>query len=167
MFLSLFADKQISFSKSKNNVHDQIIAGARLRNTLRDELERKEKLLVVSSDKNGFIEAKLRSQLAQNAANSRYIAETKNLNKGLADQISSLGMEFDQYRNRYRDHIWKSAIGEKFESLTLRNGRKYEHVVITRITSEGISILHSHGSARIPYTNLENSWKDRFQWHGH
>lgn len=82
----------------------------------------------------------------------------------LLSEIPSLESEFARYRTEYRSQTWARAVGQKVGTLSIRGGREYQDVVITRVTDVGLEIRHKDGIARVQAPDLDSSWQDRFQW---
>lgn len=82
----------------------------------------------------------------------------------LRDANRSTEQEFLEYRDAYRVASREAAVGEDVGTLTLRDGRSYLEVSITKVTDVGLEIRHQHGFARIHAPDLGPDWQDRFQW---
>ncbi|WP_338289635.1 hypothetical protein [Luteolibacter sp. LG18] len=91
------------------------------------------------------------------AARAKTAAE---LTASIATAESSLA----SYQESYRRQAWQAAAGEKLTSLTLKSGRSYQDVTISRVTSQGMEITHRDGLARISPADLDPAWQQRFDW---
>lgn len=78
--------------------------------------------------------------------------------------ISSVEQSMVAYRRSYRDQTWREAVGEKHPRIVLKAGRIYEDATIQRVTPVGLEISHKDGLARIDFTELDQTWMERFQW---
>lgn len=90
-----------------------------------------------------------------------------NLKKGIAAgeaEIVSRKGEFEAYKDQYRAFAWAQAKGETLETLTTLAGEVYKNVNIREVTASGIQIRHAEGNKRIPYEELPDALKDRFQF---
>ena len=47
-----------------------------------------------------------------------------------------------------------SAVGRKFDSFVLKDGRTLQNVAITGVDDSGVAIRHDHGTARLRYSDL-------------
>lgn len=82
----------------------------------------------------------------------------------LRSSSATLEEKFSLYRADYRRKTWAAAAGQKVGTLTVRDGREYHDVTITRVTEVGLEIRHEHGIARIQTPDLDQEMQDHFQW---
>jgi hypothetical protein len=82
----------------------------------------------------------------------------------LANEVLSLKQAFQSYRDSYRARVWTAARGEAIPLLTLKSGKRYENVTISRVTPAGLEIAFPDGRARILAGDLDDQWQDRFDW---
>lgn len=82
----------------------------------------------------------------------------------LLSSVALLDGKFSDYRAEYRRKTWNAAVGENLGTLTLRSGRDYKEVVISRVTDVGLEIHHADGIARVQGPELDPKFQDRFQW---
>ncbi|MCP5535296.1 MAG: hypothetical protein H7A51_03565 [Akkermansiaceae bacterium] len=80
------------------------------------------------------------------------------------DKISITQKKFQDYKEKYRLTERARAVGEKIASLTIKNGKTYEDVVIRRVSAEGMDIRHKNGGTLIKRTLLPDDMLDRFQY---
>ena len=83
---------------------------------------------------------------------------------GFRHEVLSTEQGFADYRAEYRHASRAAAVGESIGMLTLRDGRVYQDVAITKVTDVGLEIRHRDGFARIQAPALEPDWQERFQW---
>jgi len=87
--------------------------------------------------------------------------------KGVVAKKSELSRkqeEFEGYKDEYRVFARAKAKGEKMESLTTLSGAVYKDVNIREVTAIGMQIRHEEGQKRIPFEDLPEVLKDRFQF---
>ncbi len=82
----------------------------------------------------------------------------------LTEELARLKSEFTARIDECSLKARAAAVGQKFESLTCRNGRTYSEVTIVRVTDEGLEIRHTNGSSRIAAQDLDEQMQHRFQW---
>jgi hypothetical protein len=102
---------------------------------------------------------------------SRLKAQTEdrmNAKSGRRDNLEQealvLKQAFESYRHSYRQSVWAAAQGEIVPLITLKNGKRYENVTISRVTSAGIDIAFPDGRARVLAEDLDGKWHARFDW---
>ena len=71
---------------------------------------------------------------------------------------------FEAYKDQYRAYIRGKAIGESMAVLETRGGTIYKNVNIREVTAVGIQIRHDDGQKRIPFEDLPEALKERFQF---
>jgi hypothetical protein len=82
---------------------------------------------------------------------------------GKAEVIRS-GESFESYKDEYRAYIRNKAKDESWDQLETLAGTVYHHVNIREVTAIGIQIRHEGGQKRIPFEDLPEAMKDRFQF---
>lgn len=82
----------------------------------------------------------------------------------LHEQIEERLASFDAYKEEYRLYVRRSAVGEKIEELTTLDGRTYNDVEIRAVDGVGILVRHEDGQQRIPFENVSEELRDRFQY---
>ncbi len=111
-------------------------------------------------------------------AASKELAGMKRDNKALQDEAARLtkriedgkaeivrkNEEFEIYKDEYRAYARGKAKGETMDKLETLTGVVYLNVAIREVTPIGIQIRHGDGQKRIPFEELPESMKDRFQF---
>lgn len=82
----------------------------------------------------------------------------------VVDEISATQEKFEDYKRKYRISERARAVGEEIPSLTIKNGKTYENVVIRRVFEEGIDIRHKNGGTLIKLEFIPDEMLDRFQY---
>lgn len=82
----------------------------------------------------------------------------------LSEELTKLTQEFSTRIDDNQLQARGKAAGEKMDSITCKNGRRYTDVMIVRVTDDGLEIRHSAGSSRIPARDLDEQMELRFQW---
>ncbi|MBK1829445.1 hypothetical protein JIN77_01805 [Verrucomicrobiaceae bacterium R5-34] len=103
------------------------------------------------------VKGNLKSQQALVASAEAEVAE-------LNDQISATQQRFESYKDSYRLAERARAVGEKIPTLTIKNGKVYENVVIRRVFAEGMDIIHKNGGTLITLKLLPDDLLERFQF---
>lgn len=88
---------------------------------------------------------------------------TKRIEDGKAE-VARKNEEFEIYKDEYRAFARGKAKGETMEKLETLTGVVYVNVAIREVTPIGIQIRHNEGQKRIPFEELPESMKDRFQF---
>lgn len=89
------------------------------------------------------------------------------LMKGIEIRKSEVGLKsekFAGYKDQYRAYARGKAKGENIVKLQTLTGVVYDDVTIREVTAIGIQIRHSDGQKRIPFEELPEAMKDRFQF---
>ncbi len=84
--------------------------------------------------------------------------------KSANENIASITLEFETYKDKYRSLARGKAKGESIERLEARDGNVYQNVIIREVTAIGIQIMHDGGLKRVPFEELPASLVDRFQF---
>jgi hypothetical protein len=71
---------------------------------------------------------------------------------------------FEAYKDQYRAYVRGKAIGESMAVLETRGGTIYKNINIREVTAVGIQIRHDDGQKRIPFEDLPEALKERFQF---
>lgn len=164
--LSIAMDRRFSFSSNVSSFKRDIKAGEL-------ELDQLREMCRVSSwDLVSVEPERLRAVSARNALMHQIAALQQRRSAltasrdDLSKSINAIEHEFSLYRERIRETLWNSAVGQSLGTLKTRNGREYRDAVITRVTEVGLEIRHAHGTARLQAPDLDSSLQERFQW-GH
>ncbi len=110
--------------------------------------------------------------------NSKELARLTRGNKTLKENIEALGKRnqvgkeefarqseaFEAYKNQYRVFVRGKAKGESMATLETLTGGVYKNVSIREVTAVGIQIRHEDGQKRIPFEELPEALKERFQF---
>jgi cell division protein FtsB len=107
-------------------------------------------------------------ELARLKRENQFLQENiGNLQKGIAAGKAELvrkNGEFEAYKDQYRAFARAQAKGEAMETLATVTGAVYKSVNIREVTAIGIQIRHAEGHKRIPFEELPDAMKDRFQF---
>ncbi len=71
---------------------------------------------------------------------------------------------YENYKDDYRAYARGKAKGESIDKLETVTGAVYKNVTIREVTAVGIQIRHDDGQKRIPFEELPQAMKDRFQF---
>ena len=71
---------------------------------------------------------------------------------------------FEAYKDQYRAYVRGKAKGESMYVLETLGGDIYRSVNIREVTAVGIQIRHDDGHKRIPFEDLPEAMKERFQF---
>lgn len=82
----------------------------------------------------------------------------------LVEEIGDLRTGFDDYRKRARTVARNRMTGRSFERLELPSGRVYRSVVVRGHGDGLLRIQHAGGSARIPFAQLPEEWRELLHW---
>ena len=88
---------------------------------------------------------------------------TKKIEDGKAEIVRK-HEELEIYKDEYRVYARGKAKGETMDKLETLTGVVYLNVAIREVTPIGIQIRHGDGQKRIPFEELPESMKDRFQF---
>lgn len=161
--LSIVVDTRFSFSSEHSAARKEVRANEETISDFKFRHQECSTLLAGSSDKRRS-EA---SELEEFARELEALKGKKNVlrSRQLALETSIRQLETDdlRYRNEYQQKSWASAIGESLGDLSLKGGRDYEDVKITRVTEAGLEVSHRNGFARIPAMDLDPKLRDRLQ----
>lgn len=162
--LSLLVDRRFELSSNGNQLRVELEKGLGLLEETRVKHDR------ALGELTGLENAR-NPQAKELASLQGQVKQAKERISTLADQVGKLESsiaiaqkDFEEYADKYRNHVWLAAIGEKQPFITLRDGRRYEDVTFLRITAVGIEISHRDGRARMDSQDLDASWQERFLW---
>lgn len=163
--ISLIADRRFEFGASETSIKGSIAKDLGRIESLKMEISNAEgrwqRDHAHAVDHDGMVSA-----LAQRISESESkLAELRLQRQQLSRALDRVEKDFLAYRISYRRQARAASVGDTVDLLTLTNGREYRRVVIRGFDAEGLRIAHARGTARIPFCELPNSWKERFQWH--
>lgn len=78
--------------------------------------------------------------------------------------IDSTAAEWEKYKAQYRSAERARAIGEKFPELITKSGKTYKNITITKFDDRRMTIMSETGSTGIEWTELPDTFVDRFQF---
>ena len=162
--LSLVRDKHVDFSRQQDEQEESTShVEARLQ-FLRDSLKAQTGLLDAQVARQDNIEAEYKAIISRIAAAKAGRDRLNATKASVGEILLQLPGQFESYRKSYRQQAWQAAIGERHPSIKLLSGRVFDNVVIKRVTDVGLEISHQAGIARIDANDLDDSWRQRFQW---
>ena len=164
VFLSTLVDKKIGSSQEKKKMFEAVADDERNLASLRIELELCKSKHTAAEESSIQKTANISSKSSLSLQIESSVQDLRTRRANLKSSIQKLSEEFDEYRKRYRNKVWRDAIGERIESLLLKSGRQFDKVSITRVTPIGMEITYADGIARIDSKELSNEFIDRFQW---
>ena len=109
------------------------------------------------------VEELLRAKLQSRQFKKSIISLSTEIQSAEEDLIRRLEI-FESYKNDYRAHARAAAKGMELETLETAGGIIYKQVSIREVTAIGIQIRHTDGHKRIPFEDLPEAMKDRFQY---
>jgi len=92
------------------------------------------------------------------------LTEVQGQEKALRQELIDARGEWDKYRETYRVEERASGKGEKFDELTLADGKKLSGVTVLDVDAARMQVRHSGGISGIDWQNLPDELKDRFQF---
>ncbi len=112
------------------------------------------------------------------SANAKELARLKRGNQALVEKSTGLAQAIEtgkaaiahkiqalaDYKDQYRAYARGKAKGEAIAKLETLTGVVYNEVTIREVTAIGIQIRHADGQKRIPFEELPEAMKDRFQF---
>lgn len=84
--------------------------------------------------------------------------------QGIEGEIRRYSHQSDAYRDEYRQWVRLAAKGEEYAELVTVSGRRFEKVVIRRVTGVGLEIRHANGATRLRHDVLPPEFQERFRW---
>ncbi len=96
--------------------------------------------------------------------NQTRLANAKSLIETMQREIKRSKEDFASYKMRYKNHVWAECVGEKYDTITTRDGKTYTNITIKKVSQQGLSIAHSDGVSLISPENLAEKWDERFLW---
>jgi hypothetical protein len=164
VFLATLVGKKHGSSKARNELMRDFQTGNHEVENLRSEIQAlttKHQMITERATRNAAThEAKQKAAIHLNQSIQELQAKKKELQLSLV-QIRG---EFDAYRIKARSEARRNAVGEKLDFLTLKSGRQFQRVTITRVTPLGLEISHADGLARIEMNDLGREFTERFDW---
>lgn len=164
VFLATLVGEKDGSSKVRIERLDDFQAGEREVENLRSDLEA---LIARHRDITERASGNATSQESKEDAVFRLkqsIKEQQERKKELQISLVKLGEESEAYRKKFRSQARSKAVGEKLDYLSLKSGRQFQRVTITRVTPIGLEISHADGLARIDIKDLSREFTERFQW---
>jgi hypothetical protein len=128
----------------------------------KEELELKKRRL---TEIDGFREvaAVLKETDAAKEVELGVIAGLKEEISDLQEEVDSTQLDFEEYRQKYRDVERASAVGEVLD-LSETKGEGFQKCKVLSITPLHLRVMLSAGPAGIPYNDLPKGIRDRFQF---
>ncbi|BCU77201.1 hypothetical protein [Luteolibacter sp. LG18] len=162
--ISLAMDKRSHASRSNATVQTVIGYDREKLDALRLRLAAKRERY--DAETSGLVAkaSELREVTAKLDAGAARITDLKHALETAVAGIATMETTYKAYAADYRRQAWQKAAGEQVASIQLRSGRRYEKVVIQRVTPAGLEITYAEGRARIDAADLDASWQDRLQW---
>lgn len=164
VILSLLVDKRLGFSSDRLTVERETEADAAKLRTLERRLSamrsKWEKELLPRSGQEDL----LRRLSATQEAETRRLAELAPRKASVEAELEAVAAEFAEYRAAYRRQVRAAAAGERLAELKSLNGRTYREVTIRQVTADGIDFRHADGISRLGPSELDGTWRERFQW---
>lgn len=96
-----------------------------------------------------------------------FLENIGNLQKTIAAgkaEVARRSEAFEAYKDEYRAYARGAAKGEKMVTLETLTGVVYKNVSIREVTAIGIQIRHDDGHKRLPFEELPDAMRDRFQF---
>ncbi|MES2660755.1 MAG: hypothetical protein V4689_19170 [Verrucomicrobiota bacterium] len=162
--LSMMIDKRFKFSTGVGEIKRDIAAASAELSELRASHDLRLATLAEEKSKREPASAGRQETLAKHAALAQRKTELSASRENLRAAISAMELAFSEYRAGYRRRTWTKAVGEEVGNLSIRGGKEYRQVAITKVTDVGLEIRHEHGIARIQAPDLDTQWQERFQW---
>lgn len=164
VILSLLVDKRLGFSSDRLTVERETEADAAKLRTLERRLSamrsKWEKELLPRSGQEDL----LRRLSATQEAETRRLAELAPRKASLEADLEAVRAASAEYRAAYRRQVRAAAAGERLVELKSLNGRTYREVTIRQVTADGIDFRHADGISRLGPSELDGTWRERFQW---
>jgi hypothetical protein len=165
IFFSLMADKRFKFSSGKASLEESLSDGKRHIAKLEVQLEAskelwKKKVQPLERQPEAY---KAAADLALESA-SRLVSLRQRVTAAEAELLA-VEEGFRAYRDQYRKQVRMAAVGEQLPELQSLSGRTYSEVTVTRVSVDGVDFKHSHGIGRLAPDDLDESWRERFQFH--
>ena len=71
---------------------------------------------------------------------------------------------FEAYRKDYKASIRSKAKGIELGAVTLTSGKNYANVVVSKWEPDGLRVMHTMGSAKLPFEELTGTIQDKFAY---
>ncbi len=165
ILFSLLADKRFQFASGKASLEEDVSDGKRQIAKLEARLEASEELWKKKVQPLERQPDELLAAADRARESARHLADLRQRLEDLEAGILAADEAFRGYRDQYRKQVRLAGVGEELPELRSRGGRTYSKVTVTRITSEGVEFKHSQGISRLRPDDLDESWRERFQWH--
>ena len=162
--LSLVMDQRFKFSSGVGALKRDIALQSEELASLSSRHEVLAKTLTEGQSAHSLASAGKQEVSAKTEAFARRKPELLGLKSTLQNEIVAIHAAFANYRSSYRQKTWDQAAGQEIGNLSIRGGREYRQVTITKVTDVGLEIKHQDGIARIQAPDLDRDWQDRFQW---
>ena len=135
---------------------------ARNMEVAKEELESKRRRL---TEIDGFREvaAVLKETDGAKEAELGVIAGLKEDISDLQEEVDATQLDFEEYRQKYRDVERASAAGEVLD-LSETKGEDFQKCKVLSVTPLHLRVMLSAGPAGIPYNELPKGIRDRFQF---
>ncbi len=166
IFLTIMVDRHRAPRRQTSSIQSRLHADGESILNLRNQISRSEAKLTASATNSEASQSELNSREADIKEISASIQVLKSRKRELTAELPDTREKFQKYREDYRKHTWRNAVGEKIDHIFLRTGRQFDRVVVTKVTPSGLEISHAHGRARIDGKDLSHALQDRFQWFG-
>lgn len=162
--LSLLADQRFKFSSGTSDIKRDIATTGDELGSLRSYHQERSRQLENNSTRLKS-DTSVHAELRRKSTDLGKRHSDLEINRDqLLKAIPLIETEFSRYRAEYRRQTWAGAVGQKVGTISIRGGREYQDVIITRVTDVGLEIRHKDGIARIQAPDLDPKWQDRFQW---
>lgn len=165
IFFSLLADKRFKFSSGKASLEESVNDGRRHVAKLEGQLEASKELWkkkVQPLEKQPEV---LRAAADEARESGSRLVSLRQRLKAAEAELLAVEEGFRAYRDQYRKQVRLAAVGEELPELQSLSGRTYSQVTVTRVSVDGLDFKHSHGIGRLGPDELDESWRERFQWH--
>lgn len=162
--MSMLVDKRFRFSSGAGVLNREIALQTEEIADLTVRVDLRSKTLTEELSRRNPSATGRQETLATIAATTTRKSGLQNSQNRLRTELTALDKAFAGYRANYREKTWAKAVGQEIGNLTIRGGRQYHQVTITKVTDVGLEIRHEHGIARIQAPDLDPEWQDRFQW---
>lgn len=101
----------------------------------------------------------VRTQILRNTGALSSLQERKAV---VSEQLDLLKTQWAQLKESTISERRRMALGKTFDRLELASGRKFEKVSVVSIDDAGVAIRHTDGSARLRYSDLDDSQRVLF-----
>lgn len=77
--------------------------------------------------------------------------------------IVQLEKDFSEYRESYRNMVWRKAVGRTYSEFVTGAGKTYREVTIKAVTAREIKLAHVAGTASVPVADLPPALREELQ----